>query len=119
MTRRKPKTNQKKKTTDPKVIFRRSKEWKTFREKLRKKQKIDPITGSPLQKNANCHHGDENPANYTDITDDSKFIMLNQRSHEVLHWAWGDGNKRYNWKERLEKLAELCKWMDELNGGTN
>ena len=44
------KTNTKKKPTDPKVQFRRSKEWKTFREKLRKKQKKDPITGSPLTK---------------------------------------------------------------------
>lgn len=41
----------KKKTTiDPKVQFRRSKEWHTFREKKRKEQKIDPITGSPLTK---------------------------------------------------------------------
>ena len=34
----------------------------------------------------------------------------------ALHYFLGDGTKRYNWKERLEKLAELCKWMDELNG---
>lgn len=50
MTRRKTKTNQKKKTTDPKVIFRRSKEWKNFRDKIKKNQKTDPITGSPLTK---------------------------------------------------------------------
>ena len=43
MTRKRMKTNTKK-PIDPKVQFRRSKEWKTFREKLRKKQKKDPIT---------------------------------------------------------------------------
>lgn len=48
--RRRIKTNPKKKTTDPKVVFRRSKEWHTFREKKRKEQKKDPITGSPLTK---------------------------------------------------------------------
>ena len=67
MTRRKPKTNQKKKTTDPKVIFRRSKEWHTFREKKRKEQKTDPITGSPLTKQFNLHHLDLDPKHYTDI----------------------------------------------------
>lgn len=50
MTRKRIKTNTKKKKTDPKVQFRRSKEWKSFREKIRKKQKTDPITGSPLTK---------------------------------------------------------------------
>lgn len=50
MTRRKTKTNSKKKTTDPKVVFRHSKEWKSFREKIKKYQKTDPITGSPLTK---------------------------------------------------------------------
>lgn len=112
----KPRTNKKASNKqDSKVIFRRSKTWKTFREKLRKKQKTDPITGSPLQKNCNCHHGDENPAHYEDISDESKFIMLNQMSHSCLHFVWGDGNKRYNWKDRLKKLAELCAWMDEIN----
>lgn len=48
--RRRMKTNSKKKTIDPKVQFRRSKEWHTFREKIKKSQKTDPITGSPLTK---------------------------------------------------------------------
>ena len=48
MNKRKNKSNTKKKTTDTKVVFRRSKEWKTFREKIKKSQKNDPITGSPL-----------------------------------------------------------------------
>ena len=50
MTRKRMKTNTKKKITDPKVVFRRSKEWKSFREKIKKNQKKDPITGSPLTK---------------------------------------------------------------------
>lgn len=40
----------KKKPKDPKVTFRRSKEWQTFRTTIKKKQKKDPVTGSPLTK---------------------------------------------------------------------
>lgn len=116
MTRKRMKTNTKKKPTDPKVQFRRSKEWKTFREKLRKKQKKDPVTDSPLTKGFNLHHLDEDPKNYTDISDDSHFVGLNSMSHSVLHFLWGDAQHRNNWKERIERLKELCELMDELNG---
>lgn len=100
---------------DPKVVFRRSKAWKTFREKLRKKQKKDYVTGSPLSKTCNCHHGDLRPENYSDISDESKFICLNQATHECLHRIYGDGKNRYDWRERIKKLTELCEWMDEIN----
>ena len=102
------------KTTDPKVIFRRSKAWKTFRLKLRKKQKKDPVTDSPLSKNCNCHHLDENPKNYTDITDESHFICLNSMTHTVIHYLWGDAHHRNDWRKRLKRLEELCMVMDSL-----
>lgn len=104
------------KTKDKKVIFRRSKEWKTFRQELKKKQKTDPITGSPLTKMCNCHHLDENPKNYTDITDESKFICLNSMTHTCVHWLWGDAQHRNNWRTRLKRLIELLELMDEING---
>lgn len=44
-TKKKPK-----KPNDPKVTFRRTKEWQTFRTTIKKKQKKDPVTGSPLTK---------------------------------------------------------------------
>lgn len=111
--RKQSKTN--KKTTDNKVVFRRSNEWKNFREKLKKRQKTDYITGSPLTKTSNCHHGVLDPAKYDDISDESKFIMLNTNSHSLLHFLYGDTNRRYDWKTRLKRLEELCIWMDELN----
>ena len=76
MTRRKPKTNQKKKTTDPKVVFRRSKEWHTFREKKRKEQKIDPITGSPLTKRLQSSSLGFRPK-----------TLYRHRKRRKLHWA--------------------------------
>lgn len=104
-----------KKPSDPKVTFRRSKEWQTFRNTIKKKQKKDPVTGSPLTKGFNLHHLDEDPKNYTDISDDSHFVGLNSMSHSVLHFLWGDAQHRNNWKERIERLKELCELMDSLN----
>lgn len=103
------------KETDPKVLFRRSKAWSNFRLKLRKKQKYDYVTGSPLAKNANCHHLCEDPKQYEDISDEERFVMLNSTSHTVIHYLWGDGKRRYDWKERLQKLKELCEMMDAAN----
>lgn len=100
---------------DPKTIFRRSKVWKTFREKLRKMQKKDPVTGSPLMKNCNCHHLCEDPTKYTDISDDSKFICLNSMTHTCVHFLWGDAQKQNDWKTRLQRLKEICELMDEIN----
>ena len=105
MTRRKPKTNQKKKTTDPKVVFRRSKEWHTFREKKRKEQKTDPITGSPLTKRLQS-----SSLGFRHKT------LYRYRKRRKLHWTkfnFTRGNTLLFWrwkdKKRLEnKNKESC-----------
>lgn len=74
--RRRIKTNPKKKTTDPKVQFRRSKEWKTFREKIKKSQKTDPITDSPLTKRIQ----------FTSLGFRPK-ALYRHRKRRKLHWA--------------------------------
>lgn len=117
--RRKRNTTKKTTKADPKVVFRRSKQWATFRTKIKKSQKTDPVTGSPLAKGFNLHHLDENPEHYTDISDESHFIGLNSTTHTVLHFLWGDGVRRYDWKTRLERLKELCELMDEINDINN
>ena len=106
-------------TVDKKTVFRRSKEWKEFRIKIRKHHKKDPITGSPLNKSYNLHHLDENPEHYSDISDESHFIGLNSTSHSVIHYIWGDGNRSYDWKKRRQSIVEICSLMDEINGINN
>lgn len=101
---------------DPKVVFRRSKAWKTFRDRIKKMQTYDPVTGSRLTKTCNCHHLNEDPSKYDDISDDSKFICLNAMTHTVVHYLWGDAQKRNDWKTRIERLTEICELMDEING---
>lgn len=106
----------KNKAVDPKTVFRRSKEWKIFREKLKKKQKVDPITGSRLQKGCNCHHRDFNPNHYTDISNENNFVCLNNMSHDVLHFVFGSGENRKDWRKILKNIEEECILMEEING---
>lgn len=100
---------------DPKTVFRRSKAWKTFREKIRKMQRKDPVTGSPLTKGFNLHHLDLNPVNYTNIEDDSKFIGVNSTTHDVIHYFFGDSQRKNDWRTRLARITEILELMDELN----
>lgn len=103
------------KNTDEKAIFRRSKQWQTFRHNLKNKQKTDPITSSRLSKTCNCHHLDLNSEHYTDTSDESHFICLNNKTHDVVHFIFGDCRKRYDWRTRLKRLEEICKIMEEIN----
>ena len=114
-----PRKKKETKETDPKVLFRRSKVWANFRQKIRKKQKYDYVTGSPLAKSFNLHHLSEDPKKYSDISDETMFVGLNSTTHTVIHFIWGDGKRRYNWKERLQKLKELCEMMDAANPELN
>ena len=107
-------TNELTRRTMTKEEFRRTKRWKDFRNKLKEKQKTDPITGQRLVKRFNLHHCDENPSNYENLIEE-KFVCLNPQTHEIVHWFWGDANRRKNWREMIDKLANLLQRMDELN----
>lgn len=111
----KKKKSNKTKTTDPKVVFRRSKVWQTFRTKLKKKQKVDPITGSPLVKGYNCHHRCFDPKEYTNIEDENRFVCLNNMSHEILHFVYGSGDHLKDWRKILKNIEEQCILMDIYN----
>lgn len=101
-------TNQRMKTK-----FRRSARWTRFRKAIKKEQRIDPITGSPLTPKANLHHLDLDEQHYTDISDRSRFIMLNKTSHELVHFVYSSHD---GWQHALAALADICSRMDDLNG---
>lgn len=94
--------------------FRRSNKWKNFRYELKRKQKVDPVTGSKLTPSCTCHHLDLSIDNYEMISEDRQ-VMLNSATHDVLHYLYGDGDRRYDWRKRLEALKELCERMDRYN----
>ncbi len=97
-----------------KAKFRRSNKWKNFRRELKRKQKTDPVTGSKLSTTAVCHHLSLKAEEYEMVSEDRQ-VMLNAQTHDVLHYLYGDGDRRYDWRKRLEALKELCERMDRLN----
>lgn len=97
-----------------KAKFRRSNKWKNFRRELKRKQVFDPVTGSKLSTTAVAHHLDLDPNNYEMVSEDRQ-VMLNATTHKCLHYLYGDGDRRYDWKARLEALRELCERMDRYN----
>lgn len=106
-------------TQDIKTKFRRTKKWKDFRLKVRKEQKVDPITKKPLATTFNLHHEDLNPEHYTDISDQDHFIGLNSMSHDVVHFFYGDSGKKKEWRPMVLELIAILKKMDKLNNGDN
>lgn len=94
-----------------KAKFRKTKEWKEFREYMKAKYNgKDVITGQPLRKGWNLHHMDLNSNNYT-ILDENNFIPLNRGTHELLHRLYTFCTK----KERTENMFSYIEKMRKLN----
>lgn len=93
--------------------FRRTKQWKDFREKMSVKfDGKDAITGEKLRKGWNLHHMDLDKEHYADLSDESMFIPLNKGTHEKLHEMYIFARKQ----DRLIKLFEYVAKMEEING---
>ena len=101
-----------------KTKFRSTKAWKEFRARMREKQKTDPVTGAKLTRNANLHHKLLDEARYTDISDESHFVFLNQATHKVVHFLFLK-SKPKEWRNRLERLIPILEEMERLNGEEN
>lgn len=73
--------------------LRATKAWKEFRKKLKKEQKIDPLTKRPLTNSANLHHRDLNPEHYEDLSDSTHFVMYNKKTHDTIHYLYDIASK--------------------------
>ena len=94
--------------------FRASKKWKDFRDKKRKEQKVDPITGAKLSRLANLHHLDLNEEHYEDLSDESHFVFLNQAMHKTVHAMFLKSKPR-EWRKRVLALIKILKQMERIN----
>lgn len=95
-----------------KTRFRRSARWTKFRRRMKAKQKIDPITGSPLAPTCSVHHLDLREANYEDISDETRFVALNAQSHETIHFLW---QAHGGWRNAVLSLIRILKSMERIN----
>lgn len=94
--------------------FRSSKKWKDFRDKKRKEQKLDPVTGAKLTRMANLHHLDLDEAKYEDLSNEDNFIFLNQATHKVVHYFFLK-SKPTEWRKRIEEITKILERMEEIN----
>lgn len=101
-----------------KTKFRSTKAWKEFRARMREKQKTDPVTGAKLTRQSNLHHMDLNEDHYTDISDESHFVFLNNATHKCVHFLFLK-SKPKEWRNRLERLIPILEEMERLNGEEN
>lgn len=96
-----------------KTRFRASGKWKKFISYIKKSRQVDEITLKPLRVGCNCHHLDQREEHYTNIKDESRFMILNRQSHEMLHWIYRYYVKDKEIIDRLRTALELMKKYSE------
>jgi len=86
--------------------FRLTSVWKTFREFMENKYKVDYLTHRKLKRGWNLHHADFSSNHYTEL-DETKFFCLNKESHSNLHWFISEQIKDPTFMQRLNELVEF------------
>ena len=95
-------------TEEEKKKFRRSSVWSRFRQKMRTRyHKKDFVTGKELTRTWNLHHLDMNDKNYTDLSNEDKFIPLNKDTHKFVHWFFRLYRHDPDIIKRLEAIMRL------------
>lgn len=89
--------------------FLQSKIWKTFRKRIYDLFKgIDPLTQGKLRKGYNTHHLDQRKDNYYNL-DECRFLPLNKKSHECVHFLYGYYIKD---KKIIDRLVSILDKME-------
>lgn len=92
--------------------FRQSKEWKSFRNFMKKKSdNKDAITLKPLRKGFQVHHQDMDETKYNVLNPDN-FICVNNLTHKFIHWLYVYYIKDPAIIDRIKAEMEL---MAEIN----
>lgn len=93
--------------------FRLTSVWKTFREFMQNKYKVDYLTHRKLKKGWQLHHKNLNPKVYTELNEES-FTCLNAQQHDVFHTIYSEYVKDPTY---LDRLNDLIKEHYKLNDG--
>ena len=94
--------------------FRQSKEWKSFRNLMKKKSdNKDVITLKPLRKGFQVHHQDLDETKYNVLNPDN-FICCNNLTHKFIHWLYV-----YYIKDPaiIDRIKAEMERMKEINEG--
>lgn len=100
-------------TQKKKRNLRQTKKWKALRHKMNVLQKgIDVITLKKLTKFCNLHHLDLREANYDSLDDETRFVLLNKHTHEMIHFLYNYWVKD---KDILNRIEDLLIMMEEFS----
>ena len=110
------KRNKKSRNAKEKAKFRATAHWKDFRKwKYNEQGGLDPITGSKLPRLCHLHHKNLNKEDYTDISNEDNFILLQPSTHKVIHWGLVQIKKTHS-MEILDRLYRELAREAFLNG---
>lgn len=90
--------------------FRKSGRWIKFRKLLKNERKVDPITGSRLTKQCQCHHCCMKDDQYENLIPEW-FEMLNPMSHKLIHFLFATRD----WRSALKEVERILEKMESLN----
>lgn len=98
-----------------KARFRATGEWKQFRSDMKAASGgTDALTGRPLRGGAQLHHLDQRAENYRDL-DPRRFVYLNRKSHEAVHFLYGYYRKDPGIIYRLQNILYSMKEASDEN----
>ncbi len=96
-----------------KTSFRSTSAWQKFRKRMKRESgDLDYITGRHLAKGWSLHHMDLDRSHYTDISDDDRFVCMNSKTHEFIHWIYSLYEED---EEIIDRLDEVLHRMKEIN----
>lgn len=82
--------------------FRSTYIWKDFRNEIKKKRKVDALTGRKLTKTWNLHHIRTDSKLYTDL-DEKFYLAMNSQQHTVWHVIYEETRKNPQYIRILEE----------------
>lgn len=90
-------------TQKDKSKFRTTFVWNDFRDSMKKKYKVDALTGRKLTKTWNCHHRRSDSKLYTDLNE-KYFLCLNNQQHDLYHIVYEEMLKNPDYLDNMKKL---------------
>ena len=97
-------------TEQEKIEFRKSEEWRYFRNQVAEHQNYkDFITGEPLTDDWNCHHCCMINSQYKNLVLEN-FIAVNKNTHKKIHELFKPG-----WKDTVQTNDPFYKVLDKMD----